>query len=579
MMDDKEFGCALVSAGLIGEADLQAALEERRLAAPRFVFLWDILIRRGLISQVQVDEVLAALQNRRRYCGACKIGVLAPQITHEGERCGRCGGPISWNMLSSAPKEDWSEETVLMMEDAPEPVREAGRNRDSVLGKFVLVEEAGRGGCGVVYKAWDLVLGQHVALKLLRATSDTDPEAQRRRLKDLLKEARNSIRLRHPHIVPTHDAGRIGAEFFISMDFIEGEPLARPIHRARRQGAVSPFYENPSRYLEILRDVAFALHHAHTLAHPIVHCDLKPANVLVDTQGRGYVMDFGIAQSTAQPPSEETARNGDIQGTPAYIAPEQVQGERKGIGPWTDLYAWGAMLYELLAGRTMFDGQGMELLFSALKEAPKPPLARARASGQEAIKQIAALPYASALESLCLRCLSKTPSERPRSALEVATEIEALLGTVRKGEAPVQTLEDLPWNPEHTEPTVRLAAGPAITIPPRARQKDPDPAEPVPGSVPEGGSAEEFLGRVIEQVNRMKPAMDSLELVDSRVSQVELLRATRRGLIVFHQERSMDVPWSQLTPRQLVALARDVLQLELPEHLRAHRLQAAVDRR
>ncbi len=416
-MDDREFGDALIAAGLLNADEVSKAIEDKvraQVGARLPVFLWDLLIEKGFITRSQVDEVLASLQRRRRWCTACAMGVVAPRITADGERCGRCGGPVGWRIARQEDEARWSEETQILMDGAPRKVQSAGRDPASIFGKYVLVEEAGRGGGGVVYKAWDLFLSQHVALKFIHEGPTGDKLRRTDQIKDLIQEARNAIRLRHPNIVPVLDAGRVGTEFYICMEYIEGTTLSDRHHAARAQGAISALHADAPGTLAILRDVALAAHYAHTLPRPIVHCDLKPANILIDRTGQPFIVDFGLAQQvlTAPAPEEHMLQRG----TPAYMAPEQVVSEGHKIGPLTDVYALGAILYEQITGHPPFMGSVFDVLFSAANEPPP---------------AIAAPERFAPIVPLVMKCLAKSSSARPESAKVVADELESVARTLR----------------------------------------------------------------------------------------------------------------------------------------------------
>jgi tetratricopeptide (TPR) repeat protein/predicted Ser/Thr protein kinase len=193
-------------------------------------------------------------------------------------------------------------------------------------GKYELVREAGRGGMAVVWEAWDPDLKRRVALKILAGGS----------LERLRREAEAAARLRHPGVVTVHEVG----PDYLAMDFVEGRTFAEA-------AAGMP----TSRKLEVLERAAEAVAHAH--AQGVVHRDLKPQNLLVAADGRVVLTDFGLARVEG---AESLTRTGAVVGTPHYMAPEQVRGEAGRIGPATDVWALGVMLYEAVSGRKPFDG-------------------------------------------------------------------------------------------------------------------------------------------------------------------------------------------------------------------------------
>src|SRR6185436_731993 len=215
-------------------------------------------------------------------------------------------------------------------------------------GKYTLTRELGRGAMGVVYEARDSALDRRVALKLMLPSDNPDPKEAAIEEQLFTREAQLCGRLeKHPNIVSVYEAGTIEARRYIAMEFIDGTPLAewvqlrKPSMRSR---------------VRILRDVAHAVHHAHKAG--ILHRDLKPKNVLVDANGRPYVTDFGMAKQVRTDGSggSSSSAAGTVVGTPSYISPEQAQGLRK-VDARTDVYAMGAMLYEILTGAPPFPGE------------------------------------------------------------------------------------------------------------------------------------------------------------------------------------------------------------------------------
>jgi predicted Ser/Thr protein kinase/tetratricopeptide (TPR) repeat protein len=263
---------------------------------------------------------------------------------------------------------------------------------------YEIERELGRGGMGVVYLVRQKSLGRRVAVKVLRPGEATFGRVVRR----FLEEARHLARLRHANIVAIHEIGRAGDEPYFTMDYVEGEPLSALLSRERL---------SPSRALALFKQVAEAVGYAHEQG--IIHRDLKPGNVLIDRQGRAYVTDFGLARDRAQ--SSGLTRTGEVLGTPAYMAPEQANGQADLIGEATDVYALGVLLYELLAGRPPFGrGAPADVLVRVLTEEPPAPRRSDRRIPRD-------------LETVCLKCLAKTPERR-------YTTVRALLEDVRRFE-------------------------------------------------------------------------------------------------------------------------------------------------
>jgi WD40 repeat protein len=269
--------------------------------------------------------------------------------------------------------------------------------RGSRIGDYELLDELGRGGMGVVYKARQVSVNRLVALKLVRAGElASEAEVQRFRA-----EAEHTAQLDHPHIVPLYEVGDHQGQPFFTMKLLDGGTLGQHLDR----------FKDPRLAAALVAAVAGAVHHAHR--HGILHRDLKPANILLDADNRPYVTDFGLARRVAG--SAGLTQSGAIVGTPSYMAPEQARGERRGVTTAADVYALGALLYELLSGRPPFVGETpTDVLLRVLQEEPLPP---SRLNPQAPRD----------LEVVCLKCLAKEPERRYASAEAVADELRRWL--------------------------------------------------------------------------------------------------------------------------------------------------------
>jgi hypothetical protein len=261
---------------------------------------------------------------------------------------------------------------------------------------FEILEEIGRGGMGVVYKARQKRIPRHVALKVIRAGACPGPEERAR-----FDEVSALGRLEHPNIVRIYAAGEQDGRLFFSQELLK-ESLAQHL-----DGTPMPAREAAAR-LEVL---ALAAHHAHQ--HEIIHCDLKPGNVLLREDGTPQIADFGLARQLKS--EAGLTRDGELVGTPSYMAPEQARGSTREISPRTDVYALGAILYECLTGRPPFKGETVrDTLEQVLTLEPvRPWLLNPKVP--------------SGLEDICLRCLRKSPSKRYASGVELAAALRAEL--------------------------------------------------------------------------------------------------------------------------------------------------------
>jgi WD40 repeat protein len=282
------------------------------------------------------------------------------------------------------------------------------------LDKYEILEELGRGGMGIVYKARDESLKRLVALKMIRAGVQAEP-SQRSRFQT---EAQSVARLQHPHIVQIHEIGEHAGLPYLVLEYVDGGSLA-----ARLAGTPLPLTEA----VALVETLAQAMHIAHQ--HGIVHRDLKPANVLLSRDGVPKITDFGLARLL----DGETGhtQTGTVLGTPSYMAPEQAAGQPAAVGPLADVYALGAILYETLTGRAPFIGASvLETLEQVRSREPLAPSSLRPKLPRD-------------LETICLKCLRKEPGRRYASARDLAED----LARFRKGEPirarPVGTPEKL----------------------------------------------------------------------------------------------------------------------------------------
>ena len=286
---------------------------------------------------------------------------------------------------------------ILLAREPDDELLAAGQVRR--VGDYELLEEIARGGMGVVYRARQLSLGREVAVKLILAGELATPEAVQR----FRNEATAAARLDHPHIVAVYTIGEHETQHYFAMRLVPGRQNIATWAQAL---ALSPA-ERAVRIATMMAKVARALAFAHERG--VLHRDLKPSNILVDEKGEPQVVDFGIARSVGM--ASDLTLTGQIVGTPRYMAPEQARGENHTLTPATDTYSLGAVLYELLAGRKVFDGADTLTLLRQVTEQAPPPLR----SGERD------------LENIVLRCLEKSPAARYRSAAELADDLERWL--------------------------------------------------------------------------------------------------------------------------------------------------------
>ncbi|MBY0514487.1 MAG: serine/threonine protein kinase [Gemmataceae bacterium] len=264
------------------------------------------------------------------------------------------------------------------------------------LGRFEVREQCGEGAFGAVYRAFDPLLRREVAVKVPRPER-LSTAADRDRF---LKEARAAATIRHPNVCPVYEVGEVDGFPYLVMAFVAGRSLQQEL-TARGK----PF--DPAEAARVVRSLALAAQAAH--GKGVLHRDLKPANVLFDPETREFLItDFGMARLTD--PADPRASGAAIVGSPAYMSPEQARGDSAGIGPWSDVYSLGVVLFELLTGRIPYRGSSVADVLTTVLTAPVPTVARPD------------LP--AGLADVCKKAMAKAPKERYQTAREFAAALE-----------------------------------------------------------------------------------------------------------------------------------------------------------
>ncbi|HVS38481.1 MAG TPA: serine/threonine-protein kinase [Gemmataceae bacterium] len=317
------------------------------------------------------------------------IPLTCPQ-GHQWQQ-GAADGPVVCPQCGAAPAA--SEAATL----PPSPQAADAVERPTVPG-YEILGELGRGGMGVVYKARQLGLDRMAALKMILSGGHAG-DADRARFKT---EAEAVAKLRHPNIVQIYEVGESNGCPFLSLEYVDGGSLAMKLDG-------TPWRPRPPAGL--VETLAQAVHLAHKAG--VVHRDLKPGNVLLTAEGQPKVTDFGLAKKLddAAGPTQSNA----ILGTPSYMAPQQAGGKSKEVGPAADVYALGAILYELLTGRPPFKAATvMDTIFQVVSEEPVPPRQLQPKTPRD-------------METICLKCLRKEPRRRYGSAEELAEDLARYL--------------------------------------------------------------------------------------------------------------------------------------------------------
>jgi|GEM_PF-5842848 len=299
-------------------------------------------------------------------------------------------------------------------------------------GRYKIEKQLGKGAMGVVYLAEDTQLGRRVALKIPKKSSLVRPES----LERFYREARTTATLRHNNICPVYDVGEIDGIHYLTMAYIPGKPVSSFL------GKKPP----PSKQVALLiRKIALALDEAHR--NGVVHRDLKPSNVMLDDRGEPIVMDFGLAFNANTEEDARLTHSGMILGTPAYMAPEQVRGEVRSVGPQSDIYALGVMLYQFLTGELPFSGPVLLVLQQILGELSKRP-----SDLQPDVDP--------ALEVICLKMMEKDPTQRFGTMKDVANALTNYLksgsGTGWESKSISNASGSIPESDQGTDPDSSL---------------------------------------------------------------------------------------------------------------------------
>jgi serine/threonine-protein kinase len=335
--------------------------------------------------QELLDEIFDSGRTPEEVCGDCPE--LLPEVRQRWQQMRQVEAEL--DALFPTPGPSTGAEPPTLWLPGPDLPRIPGYEVEAVLG---------RGGMGVVYKARHLRLNRRVALKMLAAGAYASPVERAR----FVREAEAAAALRHANIVQVHDVGDQDGRPYFTMEYVEGGSLAQKL-------AGTPQPARPAALL--LATLAEAVQVAHQGG--IVHRDLKPANVLLTADGTPKIADFGLARRLEG--GAGLTQSGTAVGTPSYMAPEQAQGQTRALGPAVDVYALGAILYELLTGRPPFRAEtAAETTRQVICEEPVPP----SRLNPEVPRD---------LETICLKCLHKEPQRRYATAAALAEDVRRFL--------------------------------------------------------------------------------------------------------------------------------------------------------
>jgi hypothetical protein len=316
-------------------------------------------------------------------------------MDHEPHPAGR-PDPATLPAGAADPEPRPGGETTAPYPGAAEAIRPPAPALPAGFGRYLLLRILGKGGMGAVYLAHDTQLDRQVALKVPSFGPGDDPALRER----FLREARAAATLSHPNICPVYDVGEVDGVPYLTMALIEGRSLADILRKHPQLPA--------PQAAALVRQLALAMQEAHERG--VIHRDLKPANIMINRRKQVVIMDFGLARRGVDAESMRLTQSGAVLGTPAYMPPEQVDGDVQAMGPGCDIYSLGVILYELLAGRRPFEGPLGSLMAQIMLE-PPPPLARFRPDIDPA------------LEANCRKALAKKPADRFATMAEFAAAL------------------------------------------------------------------------------------------------------------------------------------------------------------
>jgi serine/threonine protein kinase len=330
-------------------------------------------------------------------CAAIFV-VKAEQVGRKA-KCPKCGTPFLLNVETIPPP----------LEKTPPTIAATAKDEPGVparIGRYEVHRLLGKGGMGSVFLARDPELDRLVALKVPNPGLAEDPVF----LERFRREAKSAAAFRHPNFCPVYEVGQDGGTHYLAMAYIEGQTLA---DRIKAVPAI-----RPREAAAIVRDLARALAEAHR--RNIIHRDLKPQNIMLDHRGQLVIMDFGLARRAGRDDEPTLTGTNAAMGTPAYMSPEQVRGD-KSVGPATDLYALGVILYELLTEKRPFSGVTSQIFVKIATEMPVSPSKLRDGIEPE-------------LEAICMRAMAKDPKDRQPSAEVLAEELAHWIDVVDHGE-------------------------------------------------------------------------------------------------------------------------------------------------
>ncbi len=461
---DEVFVKYAVAQGYVTAEQVEQARRAQRheRARGRPCYIGQLLIQRRDLSCEDFLAIEDALDQQIYECARCKARYARKDLAGGQLDCGGCGERIEiegrgrLSMAEILASRDPRDLTISLVKPARSRTSDRRRrarssartartsrrsrlDREALsveasdlegLERYEVLEELGRGGMGIVFKARQVDIDRLCALKVIKAGPQV-PEVQINRF---VQEGRSAARLGHPNIIGVFDCGRYRDTFYVAMEFIDGRSLAQ--HLAEDGPLPIP------RALAVMDDLLAAVAYAHE--HGVVHRDLKPANVLIERdRGRARLIDFGLAKDHEQ--SLGLTQEGQILGSPFYLSPEQTRGHSKDVDGRADVFALGVILYEVLTGKRPFTGRSAADVYAKiLHTRPTPPALLDPGIDQE-------------LQAIVLKALEKEPRDRFGSADEFAERLRQYAEAREAGERGTRRLRAAP------RPSARSAASARAT--------------------------------------------------------------------------------------------------------------------
>lgn len=333
--------------------------------------LGEIMLKRGYLDKEKLQTALLVQSSEFYTCPECAmpINLTSSQAAGDDYVCQNCFTriPVLFAKMAASLYTNLERASEALDLEVPDEVRERDTDVNNHFGKYVLIQELGRGGAGVVWKVWQRDLNKYVALKILSHESQTGagietPYGDAEDIKRFWAECRAVAELQHPNIVPILDFGLEQNHFYYSMKYIEGQTVDSLVVGAKPPDA--------KEAVRIMLDVARALAYAHKRG--VYHRDIKPSNIMVDAARKAWVMDFGLAKIVDI--GDPAYVKGVIMGTPYYMPAEQASGDMEQVDHLSDIYSIGAVLYELVTGYCPYAGKNpADVVRLVCKEPPDPP--------------------------------------------------------------------------------------------------------------------------------------------------------------------------------------------------------------